>query len=303
MDVGQPTEPPSPFIPGTNVQYAWDATSLSAAKDCWQKYKYSIIDGWRLKSVSIDIQFGLVYHSALEAYYKARAKGADHNEGIAVATELALRESWGMPKDNTIKNRETLVRTVVWYLEEFRDDKATTVILPDGRPAVELTFKFELGYGPGSGYLITGHIDRLVEFSEQTYVMDHKTTKQGLGPFYYKSFSPDNQMSLYTIAAQIVYGTTARGVIIDAAQIAVGFSRFDRGIAYRRPSELEEWLRDLRWYLDAAEENAARDHWPLNDRACRLCQFQSVCSKEVSFRPVQLASDFTKVHWNPLAVR
>ena len=294
---------PSPFLEGTNVQLVWDSTSLGMLKECSRKYYYSMIEGWRPKAQSIHLTFGIIYHSALELYYKLRAVNTSHDDATIAAAEYTLRESWGMPADNPNKNRETLVRTVIWYLEEFRDDKATTIILADGRPAVELTFKFDLGYGPGPGYAISGHIDRLVTFSDQQYVMDHKTTKQTLSKYYYQGYSPDNQMSLYTIAAQVVFNTTARGVIIDAAQVAVGFSRFDRGIAYRRPSELEEWMNDMRWYLEMAARNAESGHWPMNDKACRMCHFRDVCSKEVSFRPVILNSDFVKDPWNPMKLR
>lgn len=266
-------------------------------------YYYHMIEGWRAKDASIDITFGLHYHSALELYYKARAQGADHEQALYAATEFVLKTSYGWRSDDTVKNRETLVRTVIWYLEEFRDDKATTIILPGGRPAIELTFQFDLGYGPGPGFSLSGHIDRIVEFAEQVYPMDHKTTKASLGPYYFANYSPDNQVSLYTAAGQIVYETATRGVIIDAAQVGVGFSRFDRGIAYRRPSETEEWLTDLKWYLKTAERNAQDNHWPMNDKSCRLCTFKSVCSKEVSFRPTVLASNFVKDAWNPAVAR
>lgn len=301
-----PREGPSPFLEGTNVALVWDSTALGIYKDCPRKYQYAIIEGWRTKAESVHLKFGTIYHTALERYYKDRAAGVDHDEAVAYAVEYTLRESWGWLSDNTAKNRETLVRTVIWYLEEFKDDKATTIILANGKPAVELTFKFELDFGPTGGhtYMLSGHLDRLVEFGGQVLAMDHKTTGTTLSPHYYKQFSPDNQMSLYIFATQVAFNTPARGVIIDAAQIAVGFTRFDRGVAYRRPSEIEEWYNDLRLWLEDAERSAQAGYWRMQDKNCRLCQFQDVCSKELSLRPVILASNFTKATpWNPSAVR
>ena len=46
-----------------------------------------------------------------------------------------------MEFEDTIKTRFTLLRSVVWYLEQFENDPCETVILADGRPAVELSFR------------------------------------------------------------------------------------------------------------------------------------------------------------------
>ena len=61
--------------------------------------------------------------------------------------------------------------------------------MSNGKPAVELSFRFELDFGPeygdaiGNGpeqgtqpYLLSGHLDRVVEFNDHLFVMDHKTT-------------------------------------------------------------------------------------------------------------------------------
>lgn len=298
-----PRAGPSPFLNGTCIQLIWDSTAIGYYKLCARHYYYAIIEGWRPKIESIHLTFGGLYASSIERYHKARASGSDHEVALLDAADYVIRASWGWHSEDTGKNRETLVRTVIWYLEEFKDDKATTIILANGRPAVELTFKMELDFGPGDGYMLSGHLDRLVEFGGLTYVLDNKTTKAQLSPYYYKRFSPDNQMSLYTLAGQVAFNTPARGVIIDAAQIAVGFTRFDRGIAYRRPTELEEWLKDLKILLRRAEEDARAGYWPMNDKSCVLCPYNDVCSKEPSLRPVVLASNFVKLPWNPAATR
>lgn len=301
-----PREGPSPFLEGTAIQLVWDSTSIGYYKLCARHYQLAIMEGWRPKSESFHLTFGGLYASSIELYHKARARGVDHEESLLDATDFVFRKSFGWASLDTKKNRETLVRTVIWYLEEFRDDKATTIILSNSVPAVELTFKFELDYGPTeeSRYILSGHLDRLVEFGGTVYALDNKTTGQTLSPYYYKQFSPNNQISLYTIAGQVAFNTPARGVIIDAAQIAVGFTRFDRGIAYRRPTELEEWLNDLKITLRRAEEDARAGYWPMNDKSCVLCPFNDVCSKEPSLRPVILASNFTKADpWNPARPR
>jgi hypothetical protein len=145
-----------------------------------------------------------------------------------------------------------------------------------------------------------------VEFSGGFYVMDRKTTGSTLGGYYFDGFNPDNQMSLYSLAGRCVYNTPVRGVILDAAQVAVGFTRFDRGFTYRTEAQLNEWLRDLGYWLDQAERYAADEYWPMNDKSCHNyggCPFRGVCSKDPAVRESFLESDFERRPWNPLEVR
>jgi len=151
--------------------------------------------------------------------------------------------------------------------------------------------------------MLCGHLDRLVTFGDLPYVMDRKTTGQTLSPHYFKQFTPDNQMSLYAIAAEVIYQVPVKGIIIDAAQIAVGFTRFERGMVYRSPAEVGEWLNDLEHWLRLAERYAEEEYWPMNDKACFNCTFREVCSKSPEVREIYLKSDFEEVGWNPLVAR
>jgi hypothetical protein len=299
---------PSPFIEGTQLQFAWDSTSLGYLKECPRKYFYTIVEGWRGKGQSVHLEFGGLYHKALEEYDKLRAREYPHDETLAAVVSHVLWASYPWPFDHNTKTRFNLIRSIIWYLDQFENDAAKTVRLLDGSPAVELSFRFELERpaSPEQPYLLCGHLDRLVEFSGGFYVMDRKTTGSTLGGYYFDGFNPDNQMSLYSLAGRCVYNTPVRGVIIDAAQIAVGFTRFDRGFTYRTEAQLNEWLRDLGYWLDQAERYAANEYWPMNDKSCHNyggCPFRGVCSKDPAVRESFLESDFERRPWNPLEVR
>jgi len=309
----------SPFLPGTHKQFAWDSTSLGLMKECPRKYFYTLVQGWRGRSESVHLRFGILYHAALELYDRLRAEGVDHESAVIGAVERTLRDTWdnherspdgasilntGAPwaPEHSSKTRFTLIRSIVWYLDEFRDDAAKTVILANGKPAVELSFKFNIG----EGILLCGHLDRLVNFQDGVFVMDRKTTGSTITQHYFAQYSPHNQMSLYTLAGQIVYSAPVRGVIIDAAQIAVGFTRFQRGVTYRTTANLDEWLGDFQMWRDFAWRCADREHWPMNDKACSNfggCLFQSVCSRDPSVRDKILQAEFKHDPWNPLESR
>lgn len=328
---------PSPFLPGTQIQYAFDSTSLGWLKQCSRLYQYSMIEGWRAKGTGVHLKFGQLYHLALETYDKLRlgqepaGQPYNHEEALRCVVREALIDTWepiendpvltGHPWDSghLAKNRETLIRSIIWYLDTFKDDPATTLVLANGKPAVELSFRMELDWGPapesyeypphppyGTPYVLCGHLDRVVEFGGQKYVMDRKTTGASPTPHYFDGFAPDNQMSIYTLAARVQFATPVAGVIIDAAQIAVGFTRFQRGFTYRTEAQLNEWLADAKVWFAQAEAFAQAGHWPMNDRACGLfggCVFRKVCSKSPDIRQTFLESDFERRPWNPLETR
>ena len=306
---------PSPFLEGIPIQYAWDSTSLGWLKECPRKYFYSMIEGYRPKSDSVHIKWGALYHAALETYDKAKANGEDHQSALRRAIRFLMLETWDREtaspwiSDHNAKTRETLVRSVVWYLDQFgQDDPAKTVVLSNGQPAVELSFKLHLSFGPTGSqpYILCGHLDRVVEFAEGTYVMDRKTTSSTLSPQYFEQYDPDNQMSLYTMASKVIYATPVKGVIIDAAQVAVGFTRFSRGFTYRTDAQIEEWLDDLHYWMDHAAVLAKENRWPQNDKSCHKyggCVFRKVCSRSPEVRQIFLNSDFVKQPWNPLIPR
>ena len=302
----------SPFIPGTSIQFAWDSTSLGWLKECPRKYQYSMIEGWRNKTDSVHLRFGSLYHTALENFDKYRALGMIYEDALAIVVTEILMTTWGAEgpwdSDHNSKTRETLVRSVFWYSEHFKDDPAQTVILVNGKPAVELSFKMplEVNAADEQPYMLCGHLDRVVEFNGGTYVMDRKTTTSTIGSYWFDQFDPDNQMSLYSLAAKVIYETPVKGVIIDGVQIAVGFSRFSRGFAYRTEAQLEEWLNDTYNWFAIAEGYAKAGHWPMNDKSCHHfggCVFRKVCSKSPEVRVKFLESDFVKQEWNPLVPR
>jgi hypothetical protein len=313
--------PLSPFIEGSHIQYAWDSTSLGWLKECPRKYQYHMLEGWSGRGESVHLEWGIQYHIALESYEQDRALGLPHDEAVKEAVRDILTRTWhdGKPWRNakdlnpddkaSLKSREHLVRTVVWYLDKFKNDPAKTRMHPvTGKPMVELHFQFEIGagYDLNHPYSLCGYLDRVVDFQEQPFVMDRKSTTSTLGSYYFDQYDPDNQMSLYTVASQVAFHTPVKGVIIDAAQIAVGFSRFVRSIIMKTPDQIDEWMRDLKIWLDMAIRFADKGYWPQNDKSCHKyggCAFREICSKSPSVRDRFLESNFERREWNPLIPR
>lgn len=334
------TEIKSPFLPGTHIQYAWDSTSLGMFKTCPRLYWYTMVEGYTPNEDSIHLRFGQEYHKALEDYDRLRQAGEDRDESIrTIISELLIRCVGWNPSIDTkagrYKNLDNLLSLVIDYLDKYEDDPASTYILDTGDPAVELSFRFELDWGPsaaneeeatcrareqgnynevthvGQPYILCGHLDRVVTFGDDLFVMDRKTAMNTISDYFFEQFEPNNQMTLYTLASQVILSSPVKGVIIDAAQILLEKPNFyKRGFTFRTQDQLNEWIADLKFWFDTAERYAVANHWPMNDTACGNyggCKFRGICSKSPSVRGQFLKSGFTKLEekdrWNPLKPR
>lgn len=298
---------------------AWDSTMLGLLKECPKKFYYQIILGYQPRGFNVHLFFGQAYHSALEHYDHARSAGLDHEAGLRAAVRRALAYTWidrnldgtgGKPWDSedSYKNRTTLVRSVIWHCEHYRNSPWQTVQLASGKPAVELSFRFEALEVAGESILLCGHMDKLVhsEAINKTFVADHKTSKNQLDARYFSQYTPHNQFSLYTIAGRVVLGDRCEGVLVSAAQIGVGFTRFALQPVGRPQAVLDEWLSDATYWISQAREFAQRNHWPMNDKSCSNysgCSFARICKVSESHRKAHLQADFAPFNWNPLVVR
>lgn len=299
---------------------AFDSVMLGLAKECLRKFKYIIIDGWQPNGFAAHLAFGLAYHKALETYDHDRALGASFEEAQINALNFCLnygtRDEHGhfQPYDamytrEPSKTRDTLLRSVVWYLEAFKNDVLKTFILKSGKPAVELSFKLNLDLHTPDGepFMLAGHLDRLVTLNDDFYFTDRKTTKTSITPRFWNQFTPNNQMSLYYTAGQSVLSEPIKGGIIDAVEIGATYCRFKRHTITRTRGQQEEWLNETYYWIGVVQQCATDDHWPMNDKSCGNfggCPFQIVCARDPKVRDEFLKHEgYHKREWNPLVAR
>lgn len=296
------------------LQYAWDSTSIGALKMCPRYYFLAIICGYQSYHQSIHLTFGLLFHSSLEWYDHEKFSGKSHEQALYSTVRKMLTDTWdtenNRPKemDSTNKSRIGLVRTVIWYLDQFEKDTLQTIRLSNGKPAIEVSFRLETEYKSPTGqrYYLCGHMDKIAEMDGKNYIVDRKTSATTLSQSYFDKYTPDNQFSLYALAGKIIHSTNMQGIIVDAAQIAVTFSRFQRQQIYRSDSFLNEWYKDFGIWTSFAESCAKNEYWPMNDKSCNNyggCTYRQICSKSPSMRSQFLKTGFSQRTWDPLQVR
>lgn len=297
------------------LQLAWDSSSLASLKRCPRYYEYNIIQGYVSKPENVHLRFGTEYNNAIVTYCRARIAGRTYDEAVLEAVRYALVHTWdatlGRPwvSDLTNKTRETLLRTVVWYLDQFENDPLETVRLASGSAAVSLDFNIYLEEDSaltGEAYSLCGELDRVVAFAGANFITDWKTSKHPIDERYFAEYTPNTQVSQYTFAGNIMGEKPVKGVIIDAVQLGVNFSRFQRSQITRTPAQLEEWLRDSLIHIRENEAYVQSNYWPQRDAVCGLyggCPYRQICSLSPEFREAHLKSLYTKRLWDPLTTR
>lgn len=291
------------------IQFAWNSTSLKLIQECLYKYKLIMLDGWQSEELSVHLRFGAAYATALEHFFKHLADGKSREEALLQVVRDAMIETWDTEADaphkfdHNTKTRENLIRSIVWYFDHFSEDTMPTVILQDGRPAVEHTVVLPVD----NNIIFTGHLDRLVEYTGNIMIMDQKTTGTTITPRYFEGYSPDTQMSMYTFLGKAAFQLPIKGVVIDAAQIAVGFTRFERGFTFRTQSQLDEWYNNMMYQIETAQAATKENYFPQNTTACGNyggCPFREACSRSPEVREQFLKARFVQgVPMDPLSVR
>jgi hypothetical protein len=296
-------------------QHAWDGTSVAAYEKCPRYYKLRYLDGWQPRHRSEHLTFGGVFASALELHCKLVAEGSDNP--LRAVIRQAMIDTWVIEYDedgnedggtpwlslHPTKTRETLIRSIVWYVENFIDDPTETVVLSNGKAAAELSFSIPLS----ADILYCGHLDRLVSYSGGKYVMDQKTTGTTTTPRFFDGFKPDVQMGGYTWAGKQLFDLPLSGVIIDAVQIAVGFTKFVRGfVTYPEPL-LVEWHDNTISTIAEAKRSHEANVYPMRRSSCGNyggCEFRRVCSRIPAHRETILHAEFERAErWDPLQRR
>lgn len=294
------------------LQHAWDSTSLGVFLRCPRRYFYEIVCGYRTRAESVHLTFGTLIHSAMEEYHLER-QTSGHTEAQIKGLVALLRAAWEGEKywqsEDRNKNFWNALRAFIWYTETFAfEPDFNTASIGRKISAIELPFQFSLGDFTSSGEEIVycGHLDRVVDTASGRWVIDYKTTKKTLGADYFDTYQPSTQLPGYAVAAKIVFHEPVQGVIVDAFQVGVDFTRNARGHILLGAERADEWLDNASsWIAKAVEiaEGAASPeerHWKMNTESCFICPFKEVCRSTPSVRPDVLKLDFKQRFWDPL---
>lgn len=305
-------------LPG--MQLALDSTSINCFKTCPRRYYYEILRGLSPRSGNVHLQFGIYVHQIRERYDAAAVEHPewDHDQRLDSVLDWALNVTWNTVLNrpwvsgHTEKNRQSLIQTLVWYLDAFgRDDPFETVRLANGKPAVEVSFKIASGLATGDdeAIILCGHIDRIAKLNDVSYIKDIKTSSYAPDAKWARGFTPGVQFSMYVFAGRHGLGEPVKDLIVDGVQVGVGFSRFGSHLVPRTDAMLDEWFEGILDTAKEMEDCAARAQWPMRETSCSMyggCPFRTLCERSPEAREEWVKTDFEvrgDGGWNPLQVR
>lgn len=266
-----------------HLQVRWSASDLSKILACPYKYKREVIEAVRGDEiVNADRQFGKMYHRGLEIFDEAIAMGVPREEALEKAVWFAERNLDKLNVfEDTKKTGENLIRSLVWYEEKWRGDGYKTLML-DGKPAIEFAFEVPI---PNTAYTMTGFIDKLAISEDGLAIIERKTTGNTIDEKYFNQFDyPNIQSIIYRWAVRDVLKFPVKEQIIDATQIAVGFTRFVRSPIILTDEHVDEFFTDLKYTLEEAFYYAENNYYPRRASACFLCDHKSHCSQSPNIR-------------------
>lgn len=297
------------FIDG--IQHYWDSTSIALLKTCGRKYNWALIKGYVPKIMPPPLAFGIHLHTLLQTWHSLVESGIDKHTAFMRVTRLAGLLGETLPVGDSARTKETLLRSIVWYLDVFYDDAAKTVRQPNGKAAVEQHFVLPFLEYKGRTVYICGHLDRLVTWQNQIFCSDYKTTKYSLDERFFSQYKPSVQMSIYVVANHLIAQQnadipTAHGIIVDGIQLGTNYTRFARQIIPYSLEEVNEFIVNLQHWIIQAMDAAQAGIFLPNETACNNysgCVFREICSKPPARRQAYLEGNFVKRTWNPLIPR
>ena len=298
-----------------------DNTQLSAFMRCPRYYYYAHVEHLAPARLPEPLGFGLALARGQEVWHAERARGAEFlpalRKAIREACIVARDPEWA-PEDaddaspwlfsSYTRSLETLLRTLVWYADRYREDAFRVLVAPHtNKPAVELSFSLDLS----PSLVFCGHMDRVGEFGGSVLVGECKHTTGNIGAFYFGSFQHDAQTTGYVWAAKAL-GLPAVGVVLDASQVAVSFSRFHRDLIHKSEAQLQSWYDTIQ--IVAQEIQTRLESTPYTMHAFRKnysacyargpCPYLPLCSApSEDIRRAEIATSFTPRHWDPLQIR
>jgi hypothetical protein len=279
-----------------------DNTRRSTFKSCKRKYYWNDVCGYKPDNGSSALRYGSTWHGMMEGYYRYIKENGwnDKALGIAKAVEFG-KKKWDYLTDKQIfypdyRTFEACAQSFVRYIDFYHEDsKILNVIDTERKYECPITLDTEEEkrlYSHLPPIVFTGRLDLQIEMNDMKWLVDFKTTGQGLAlqgmrlnrsaqllGYSYAGekvleFRPEGCMvSLHLLSARKSTKTGEYGnLTIDFLRVPQIFTAHD----------IKEWKRS---YLDVANDlflAFKHNSWPMNFDSCYqfgACAFTKLCEQ------------------------
>jgi len=268
----------------------YDYTMMSTFLTCRRKYKFAHIEGIVPKVTATPLTFGGAIHKALDEWYKSK----NPDKAIEIF-KGEYTENKELDSKRTHAMGEWMINN---YHARYVNQPCTTI-------ATEQAFTLPLENGNN----LIGRLDKIIEWDDVLWVMDHKTTSQ-LGASYFKMHTPNLQFDGYVWAARQL-GYNVQGLIVDALLVAKGLlessarSRLTpcaRDFAVRSDAAVEEYVREVNGIQRGMDLALEEDNYYANYDACTYygeCAYRKICMEDPGIRQRVKEMDYEENRWDP----
>ncbi len=274
----------------------YDYTRLDTFQTCRKKYYWWGIKGLQTLTKSPALLFGGAIHDALDVFYIT----GDMDKGIAKFIEKHTER-----EGDDLRTIANGVKLLEWYVKVYPREPFKII----GKPEEGFVFPIEdVMYG--------GRMDLPIEWDDQLWIVEHKTTSQ-LSSSFARQFDLDKQVTGYIIATEEFAGRKCLGAIINVLQPwkqlkrVTAKSKTPEQHFLRFPSNRSQFLkdrfklnvqrivRDIRWCKEndewfEAEKKDVCFHYNYD------CPYKELCMYGEDSSIIE--RDYRVEHWNPYSL-
>ena len=302
-----------------------NATGLKTSV-CDYRAWLTMVQGYYSGTLSSKIIYGVALHKYFDTMYQERGH-------IGKARDAALK-AFNRPMTHDKKAMHYSDSTHMlasaydaWEFHISKDQEFQTIMLPDGKPATEVTFSIG-GYYEDE-YLrvdLEGTIDRLGKITGGVYAInDFKSTGTWDQIGYLKKYALAQQMRFYILAIKLMAESDPESVLGQIGKTDIGYCIDGIFIkpkpcdnVYKRSEvfmvkdlpefreSLDSKIQDLSRMLARVREGKKPLKTGIVNGGCEgkwgMCNFWNICkSQDPAIADMLLARDFKQKPYNPLA--
>lgn len=223
------------------------------------------------------------------SYWDREAQLPKEDEETEDLSDFQISLAPSRPGDEK-RNRDSGLNLLRRYFSHYKTENFKIL-------SNEFPFNLPLGTSEGITYRLTGKIDLFVQWGDQTYVMDHKTTSM-LGPKYFDQFKLSMQLRGYAWAARELF-KECDGAMVNAIFVGKTF-KFARDIFAYTSEDFSLYVENTMAIMHDIHKARKLQRFPMNTDACMLygsCPYREICEARGDERVIR--NRYTTREWNP----
>jgi len=279
---------PTPVLTTPEDMETHDNTMFTWFDECARLYQVFAVLGLRPKLKRAPLEFGSLLHEGLDTLYQTKS------------IHDAVNKMESLPYEDPIDDHRTKARailTLVEYHEHYGDEEGwfKNILLTETPFDIVSLNGFRYG----------GKIDLIVNYNDEAWIIDHKTTSMG-GPTWWDQFYNSPQMLGYVFAGSLLVGRPIQGVIVNQLLIHKTKKSPEEQFA-RRPflyskDQVEEWLHMRASTYQKIKAAKDSGYFPPNYNNCKgkfgRCALFNICTLPQASRARALEYDFEHNPWD-----